>query len=193
MSPLAEPTSQSQTPVAAQFVPPGVLQGGEIIIYACKPSSWYVLMISMPLLVAAVVVTALASISRFYCLSGCEAYVYSLAVMLCLGRLTVACWQWLAKTYILTNYRVLSINGLFRPAVTQLGLTEVKSVMLGTFVQERLVGVGTVFCVPENKQVYSLAWASVAHPKEVADIISEAIRRAKPTAGPEGPEQAKDQ
>ena len=107
MSPLAEPASQSQTLVAAQFVPAGVIQSGEIIILALKPSSWYVLMISMPLLVAAIVVSALASISRFYSLAGYETWVYSLAVALCLGRLTIACWQWLGKTYILTNCRVL--------------------------------------------------------------------------------------
>ena len=48
MSPSADPASTS---VATEsLVPEGVLQEGEIVILAMKPSPWFVLLISLPIL-----------------------------------------------------------------------------------------------------------------------------------------------
>ena len=58
MSPTAEPTTVAAPGLT--IVPARLLEGGEIVILAVKPSGWFCLLTSLPVLSVALLLTAIA-------------------------------------------------------------------------------------------------------------------------------------
>jgi len=177
MSPSAEPASEAQ--VASYLVPANLLGDSEIIVLAVKPSGWFALTVSVPVIVAAALAGAVGlAIGRFHPFAPAEAIV-SFCGAVAFGRVLVGCWQWIGRTYVLTNLRVIAVRGLVGPQVQAAGLTDVHEVTLLPSVAERVFGIGTVYCLGAPEATEGLAWNGVAHPREVAETIDQAVRRAR--------------
>ena len=177
MSPSAEPTSQAEAP--AHLVPANLLGDDEIIILALKPSGWFVLTASLPVLAAAGVVAVAGYLLGRYRPYAAEQAVLPLCAAVALGRLVVACWQWVGRTYVLTNLRVISVRGLLRVEVAAAALGQVARAEAVPSLAERLVGIGSIYCLPGDQAAQAVSWNAVARPQEVLEIVSEAVRRAR--------------
>ena len=175
---MAEPTSQP-TIAAPATAERDVLSGGEIILLALKPSPWFVLLVSVPVLIAAGVVAALAYVSTAYCGVDCDRLAYSFAIVVTLLRLTVASWQWLGQTYLLTNLRVLNIRGLVKVQTAFVPLVEIEQVQLAESIPERVLGVGTLYFNDTAHPSPRLIWLSIAQPAKTQAAVEEAINRAR--------------
>jgi hypothetical protein len=176
--PVADPTSQP-TIAAQATAEQKVLSGGEIILLAIKPSPWFVLLASLPVLIAAAVVAGLAYVSTVHCGLECDRLAYSFAVVVALLRLTVASWQWLGQTYLLTNLRVLNIRGLMKVKTAFVPLVEIERVQLAESVPERVLAVGTLYFNDAAHPAPRLIWQSVAQPAKTRQAVEEAIDRAR--------------
>ena len=196
MTPSAEPTSQGAQ-VAAHLIPAGLLNGQEVIVLAIKPSAWFVLLASLPVLASAALVGVVAYVVNLYHPQTPAQAILTLCAAGGLGRLMFACWQWLGRTYVLTNRRIVVVRGLMNVQVTAAALTDVRRVVLAASLSERIVSAGSIFCLAgkdaDSDQAPSdragsaarsgIAWNVIARPQQIHDVIEDAIRRARRAEG----------
>jgi hypothetical protein len=179
MSPAVEPAglaaSAEALPAAAR------LEDGEIILLAVKPSRWFVLLVSWPVVLLAAVVATGA-----YVLAGQVNWEVNtrLVGLVCTAaactRVTFACLQWLGRQYILTNRRVIRLRGAFHEELTQCRLKDLLSVHLSISSSEHLLGTGSVlFERTDQRLAGELHWILLAEPKEVHRAVCEAWNRAR--------------
>jgi hypothetical protein len=176
--PSADPTSQP-TIAAPATAQQQVLAGGEVILLALKPSPWFMLIASLPVLISAGVVAALAYVAGTYCGVNCDRLAYAFAVVVTVMRVTVASWQWLGQTYLLTNLRVLNIRGLMKVQTAFVPLLEIGRVELTESLPERVVGVGTLSFLGGEHPMPRLIWQSISQPAKTQKAVEEAIDRAR--------------
>jgi len=164
--------------VAAYLVPANLLGADEIIILAIKPSNWFVLLASLPVAASGAVVAAVAFVVNLHHAPTplrMIAYACAAAALL---RMVAACWQWLGRTYVLTNLRIVCVRGLIGPAVTDVPLTRVRHVDLLAPLPERIVGVGTIACRTGGDDPPAVVWHAVGNPDEIHRIVHDAVGRA---------------
>lgn len=180
MSPAEQNPSAEPTPTVVEeaLVPAGVLEDGELVILALKPSGWFVLLVSSPVLLAAVVV--FAGVEVFSGLLGPVAWGQGILTGCAAAsflRLVIASLQWMGRLYILTNKRLICIRGVMRVCVAGCLLQRVQRVTLATIVSERALGVGSLlFDVPDGQDVN---WLHINRPEEALRIVQEALRRSR--------------
>jgi len=162
-----------------QVVPAHLLDGGEIGIFAIKPSLWFVPLTSARWIILSILLMAAANIS--WVSPHVAGYMRLAGYFACAGRLGWAMLQWASRLYVLTNRRVMRLRGVFNVELFQCELTRVQSVVLSASLPERLVGTGTILIQTAGALGSvggTAAWRIVARPLEVHQKLSEAIRRA---------------
>lgn len=186
MSPSAEPTSQGAE-ATTHPVPVGLIEDGEIVILAVKPSAWFALIVSLPVLASAAVVGVVAYVVELYHPAMQARLIWPGCAAVALVRMLIACWQWLGRTYVLTNRRVVCIRGLIRVQWAAAALAKVQEAVLTSSIAERIVGTGSIYCLADMAGSAAVAWNTVARPADVHEIVLEAVNRARradsPTAG----------
>jgi hypothetical protein len=179
MTPLADPGSLSVA--ATSTVARERLEDGEIIILAVRPSGWFVLLMSWPLLAGVAAVAAISLVARTwpgYDVNGQMVALTCVAVGTL--RIAVACFQWQGRLYILTDRRVMRIKGVFREDCYQCPLRNIREVYLSATLPDRIVAVGNLlFQRTDAKAVPDADWLCLANPREVCQAVQEAMRRAK--------------
>ena len=190
MSPSAEPTT-NDAPAAAYLVPADLLGENEIIVLALKPSVWFVLVTSLPILASLAVVTAAAYVAKMYYPQTPAPVILFFVVAIGLLRMLAACWQWLGRTYVLTNRRIVCLRGVVKTSVQAEALTEIKRAALAASLAERTCGAGSIFCLTAADAPAAdgweadlparsvVTWAIIANPHDVHEIVQMAIDRAR--------------
>ena len=173
MSPLAE---QAGAAAAMPAVPAEALNDGEEVILALKPSGWFVLFASWPVLAAAVMI-GVASYPLH--LAG----PYQLVPLACTGaaclRVVIACGQWAGMLYVLTNRRVIRLRGTTRPEVRSCILREIAGADVSTGTAEGLLGLGSIVFELHGGARPDICWVNVPDPRGVQETINQAVRRAR--------------
>ena len=154
------------------------LEGGEAIIFAIRPSLWFMPLVSGPLALGA---TFLAVALYFggprLSLELPPYALWMLWVIAVMGRLFFAGIQWMGRLYVLTNRRVITVCGLTRFQVRQCPLAKVRGVETSTGPAEKLLGLGTLsFRVCDGQEGVG-PWANLSRPAKVRQEIEQAIRR----------------
>jgi hypothetical protein len=179
MTPLADPGALSLA--AASAVARERLEDGEIVILAVRPSGWFVVLMSWPLLAGVAAVAAISLIARTWTNYDVDGRMVALV---CVGvatlRVAVACLQWQGRLYILTDRRVMRIKGVFREDCYQCQLRNIREVYLSATLPDRVVAVASlIFHRADDKAVPDVDWLCLANPHEVCQAVHEAMRRAK--------------
>ena len=179
MTPLADPGSLSLAATSA--VARERLEDGEIIILAVRPSGWFVVLMSWPLLAGMAAVAAISLVARTwpgYDVNGRMITLVCVAVGAL--RIAVACLQWQGRLYVLTDRRAMRIKGVFREDCYQCPLRDIREVHLSATLPDRLVAVASlIFHRADDKPVPDADWLCLANPHEVCQAVQEAMRRAK--------------
>ena len=178
MTPIAEPTAQ-RADISAYLVPADLLGDGEIIILAIKPSGWFVLLASLPVLVSALVVALIAYIMSIYRSETPAETIICLCAAVALVRVLGACWQWLGRTYVLTNRRIVTVRGLVRVRTSSAALTDVRQALLTEAIGERLFGTGSICCLTASESIPAVVWNTVDKPDMMHEIVLEAVNRSR--------------
>ena len=185
LTPVSFSATASETPSRATDVavgwttlPGGVVDGGEIVLLAIKPSMWRPLFESTPWLVTCCVLAAgLAWLSRPIPGLPLTATV-QVIVLVGFARLGLAVVRWVPRWYVLTNRRVLDIQGVRSPRIWSCLLIETRNTYLNVSTAERLTGLGTITFVTDHPGEPPCHWRSVAKPEEVHARIRRAIENA---------------
>ncbi len=178
MTPTIEPASAES--IGAVAIPARLVQEGEEIVLALKPSGWYVLLVSAPLLLAVAVVAVVAHL-----LHGFRIFSFSMNTVaaVCLAvsgvRLLVGFAQWLSRVYLLTDRRVLRVRGVLRVEVFECPLSRIQHTELSLSLPERIFGLGTLSFATAGTGAPEAAWVMIAKPTETHEVVVEYIRRAR--------------
>jgi hypothetical protein len=159
-------------------LPGGVVDGGEIVVMAIKPSMWRPLLASAPALaicmLAAGVVAGLAEP-----LGGLSpAVLAQIILLIALARLAIAIALWIPTWYVLTNRRVIHIEGVREPRIGSIPLVEVRNTYLHVSPGERVTRLGTITMVTDQSERPAMIWQSVSRPSEVHAKLRRAIEDA---------------
>ncbi|RPI58794.1 MAG: PH domain-containing protein [Planctomycetaceae bacterium] len=166
--------------IPATAVPAAILNEGEIIILAIKPSPWFVLLVSWQVLaMAGLLLLVLWLAGTIFNLPAAVSsdMIFWICTAAAGVRVFIACVQWGGRLYVLTNLRVLRIAGAFRADIFQCPLKDVQQVILSATLGERICGTGSLtFITRQGRRDF---WMHVSKPMEVQQTILEAISRQR--------------
>jgi len=166
-----------EAPARSRIISPSLLLPAEVVLFELKPSLWYVVLASLPIAAAGVAVAALA-----LAIEGLPMPYRHLGIVLGMWiiglRVAVALFQWLGRTYVLTDRRILVQTGVFDAKVEALALERVESTFVAQAVFQRLLGIGTIFFrTTTDSGGVSMAWEHVRRPGEVhAHVVAQIDR-----------------
>ncbi len=165
---------------ADQTIAEKYLQDGEIIILAIKPSGWFILISSFPVLVVAGVIAAGAFLAGgiFRILGSSEALLFACSSVASI-RLIVGCFQWVGRFYLLTNRRVMQIRSVFRVELYSIYLKEIKEVLLSAGPVERTFGVGSLYFDFLDTGTPQSNWKHISNPAGIQKMIQQAIESCR--------------
>jgi hypothetical protein len=158
-----------------------LLEDGELILLAVRPSAWYVLLAAGPVLMVAVPIAVLSYLLVTH--AGWKAsFSPNAMAAICAAaaglRLAIAFTQWMGRVYVLTNRRVLRLRGLAQPVVIDRRLKDISAVEPVASGAERMLGLGGLLFRTGRTVAWELNWTHLAHPAKVYEIVQEAIRKA---------------
>ena len=138
-------SADSDLPAISLPLQAKLLQAGEEIILAIKPSPWFLLVASWPMLVViAALAAAVLLAERFALPQFWGPSLLTVLVALALLRIMVAAVQWMGYVYVLTNLRVIRVRGLLNTDVWQCSLRRLSPPSLAANWLEASLGLGTV-------------------------------------------------
>ena len=172
------PADGSRLETSWAFLPDEIVDGGEMIVLAIKPSMWRPLLDSIPWLIMAAVLSVTLAVTGKP-IPGLSVSL-SVQIVLALGaaRLGIAIIRWVPTWYVLTNRRVMCVHGVRAPQVHSLALIEVRNTYLNTTAPEKLIGLGTISLVSDEPNHAPLIWTSITRPREIHEKIRRAIENA---------------
>ncbi len=172
------PSGASERVAAWTALPGGVVDDNEVVLLAIKPSTWRPLFDSATWLGFCCFLTGLliGLESPFPGLSLME--TAQLMLLVGLARLALAIVRWVLMWYVLTNRRVLSVQGIREPRICACMLLDVRNTYLNRSLPERLVGLGSITFVSSDPTDPPSMWQTVAKPELVHERIRRAIENA---------------
>ncbi len=172
------PTAQPVNPEAAITAGEELLQDGELVILSIKPSLWYVVQVSWPvLLVAGLVAGGLVVAGKLGMAAADGMLMYWVCAGISAVRLTAAMGQWTAMRYVLTSRRILCVSA-GAAGVTELPLTCVYSAVVARPALQRAMGIGSLSFAGESGRALPMNWLAVSEPDSVCQAVNEAIAKA---------------
>jgi hypothetical protein len=172
------PSGVSRTATKWGTLPGGVVEGGEIIIFAIKPSMWRPVFDSAPWLVVALflalALTVLAAPFPGLSLS----LTAQVVILLGIARLGFAVVRWVPTWYVLTNRRIIDIRGVRAPRIWSCPLIDVRNTYVSAQFGEKLTRLGSISFVTDNADEPPRTWQSVAQPEEIHIRVRRAIESA---------------
>lgn len=178
MSPTAGAASPAGSidAVAAQEL----LDQGETIILAVKPSAWMAVLNSWPVLVVAALVACGAAVAGRVIAGNVHTHFIYLA---CIGvacvRFMIACGNWMGCLYILTSRRVLSVRGLTKVVIDECPLGRISATRLSATTGERMLSLASLLFEGASGGVMETSWPCLAKAAEVQQAVEQAIRRVR--------------
>jgi hypothetical protein len=163
---------------ASLHVAQELLDGGEIVLLAIKPSAWFVLFDSARwlMLAAALLIAGQVPGLPLGGLSGPA--IAQLAAALAVGRLGIAVLRWAARHYVLTNRRVMRLSGVYRPDILACPLVSIRNTRVQRRLHERLFRLGTIQFFFECPPAGDCDWHEIARADKVHEQVRRAIERA---------------
>jgi hypothetical protein len=147
-----------------------------VILLAIKPSGWFVLLTSWPVLVVAATVAAAAMLA-----GGLLAFDLPdrTICLFCLGaallRVLFACAQWVGNLYLLTSRRVLNLSGVARVSIEQCPLDRIGQTRLTASAGESLLALASLVFQDRHGEALVPAWVCLSQPLEVKQAVDQAI------------------
>lgn len=164
---------------AAAMLPADLLQGDEVIILLLKPSPLYVILSCLGTLAAITLVTmAVLWMHAKFALGDFESRnVIVLAMIAIALRVFWQFLEWMSRTYVLTDRRIIRIKGVFRVVTFQCELKRLQHTEVLVSIRERLFGLGTISFSTAGTGYPEAYWLMLRKPLAVHQRILQAINR----------------
>ncbi len=170
------PPASAELSAVGLHIPSGLIDGGEIVLMAIKPSMWRPLFDSAAWLVTSVLLAAVVAWLGHPLPGLSMAMTVQLFLAVGAARLGLSIIRWIPRWHLLTNRRVIDIRGVRQPRVSALLLLNIRNTYISASPLERLLGIGTISMVTERENDVPRVWRWVASPQLVHDRIRRAIQ-----------------
>ena len=164
---------------ADTLLPADLLHGGELVLLLLKPSAWFILLGSLGTLTLIAGCTAGLLVLRQWL--GIMAFdagqLLSLAFTLAGLRLIWQFFEWLSRSYVLTDRRILRVKGVLRVEVFQARLEHIQHIEMHFSLRERFFALGTIAFATSGSAYPEAYWVMLRHPIAVHKRILDAINR----------------
>ena len=176
----AENEGETLNPRPNILIPAQLLQTGEIIVLMIKPSPLFILLAPLPTLVILAVLTVLAVyLHRMFPLGLAESQIVLLGSVFIALRIFWQFMEWLSRVYVLTDRRIVRVQGVFRISVFEAPLQKIQHSNLYFSLRERVFALGSILFATAGTAAHEIAWTMINQPLEVHQKITETINRYK--------------
>jgi len=175
----AQQEANSEPISAVDMVPAHLLDGGEIVIFAVKPSLWFIIFTSTRWLIAMLLIILTSRWISDLIPSLTSEMIAQGALILAAVRLGFAMLQWVSRLYVLTNRRVMRLTGILNIDLFECQLTKIQNTYLTLTWYERLTRVGTISFATAGTGGIEASWTNVNNPLELHERVRSAIHRAQ--------------
>jgi hypothetical protein len=155
-----------------------LLQDGELVLLILKPSRWFIILSSLRF-VAVVLICMLGAVVFDERVPGPASAAASAGLVLITARVLWATLQWIGRLYILTDMRIVRLDGVFSFNIFDCPLRRVATTRLFRSSRERFIRLGSIDIIADDEFGAYSTWQMVRRPREVHDEIRAAITRAK--------------
>lgn len=174
----AAETPTAQVPTVAAALPSGVLDGGEIVLLALKPAFWRIWFDAGWWVLVTCMLAAVLTWTQHPIPGLSLAATAQVLILIGVARVAVAVVHWIPTWYVLTNRRVLTIQGVRQPEVTSCLLVDLRHAEPTCSVGEKLTRLGSVVLLPRQTDGVPMIWQSIATPDAVLAKIRDAADKA---------------
>ncbi len=175
----AEDTTSMSTAVEALPIAEELLDGGEVVILAVRPSVWFVLFDSARWILMGLLLLIVSALPTAQLPGLSSRSVAQLGCMVILARLGIAVLRWVAHFYVLTNRRIMRLRGVFKADILSCPLKAISDTRVSVEWHEQMTNLGSILFASEDMPDADLNWYSISRCEEIHDQVRRAITRAK--------------
>lgn len=168
-------------PRVTAMLPAELIQPGEIVILLLKPSPWYILLEPLRALAIMVMMVALAVLIQDKTTwFGDSRRDLILTGVLVIGvRLFWQFLEWMSRVYVLTDRRVIRVQGVLRISVFETPLSKIQHTHTYFSLRERFFALGTLGFATAGTGIVEAYWRMIAKPLDVHRVVVQTISRYK--------------
>jgi len=183
---MSENNTDTQcNPTIDTLLPSDLLSEEERVIFALKPSLWAIAYCSFRTVLVSLSVILLTLLAAPYLSLGSMAgYVISFCGIVIVARVGFAFLQWLSRSYVLTDKRVIRIRGVFTIDIFQCSLLKLQNTFLQLTLPQRIFGIGSIALTTAGTGGIEAIWRHVKNPLEIHHQLLQAMNRALETSPP---------
>jgi len=159
-------------------IPGGVIDGGEIVILAIKPSMWRPLFDSAAWMVGSWLLAGMLTVLGKPIVGLSMTTTVQIVLMGGAVGLAVAILRWIPTWYVLTNRRIIHIHGVRSPRIDSCELLEIRNTFVQVGIEEKLTNLGSITFVMDKAASRPRTWRSIQQPLEVHARVRRAIENA---------------
>ena len=161
------------------LLPSDLLIDDEQIVFVIKPSLWTIAFLCFRTVLIAVVVAMLALFAGPPVqLERWSAYIVQGCIVAVLARVGFAFLQWLSRTYVLTDKRVIRIRGVLTIDIFQCSLVRIQNTFLVLTLPQRLLGLGSIVFATAGTGSVEAVWQHVKTPLSIHQQLIHAVNAA---------------
>jgi len=168
----------AEAPSAWASIPGGVVDGGELIHFAIKPSMWRPALDSALWILVGIGLGVMVLLTSRSLPGFSSRGTAQFCIAFGFARLAIAVMQWIPTWYVLTNRRLIEIHGARTPVIRDCLLIHVRNTYLQSSAVERLLGLGTITYVRSDDDSHPRHWRSITQAEEIHARIRRAIEHA---------------
>jgi hypothetical protein len=168
-------------PRVTAMLPAELIQPGEIVILLLKPSPWYILLEPLRALAIMVMMVALAVLiqDKTTWLGDSRRDLILTGVLVIGVRLFWQFLEWMSRVYVLTDRRVIRVQGVLRISVFETPLSKIQHTHTYFSLRERFFALGTLGFATAGTGIVEAYWRMIAKPLEVHRVVVQTIGRYK--------------
>lgn len=176
-------SASSTAGVSHAIAPQNVLHENEIVILMLRPSVWYILATSSTYIVVVLALALLATTSRLIDQWIGFGTMGTIVGILIGCRLLYGVMEWIGHHYILTNCRLITIQGLLQPQISQTVLGRISGITISQSLPQKVLHTGTLGFTFDAAQKATGTWHWIRSPQRVEQQIRQAISKYRGKMG----------
>ena len=180
---MSSTEASAEEPLVDTLAPAGlqqVLQEGETVILALRPSPWFILIDGSWVYFASIFVALLLAWLAHQPWSPVilpETQIFPLLATVLSIRIVWKFLDWANRVYVLTDQRIMRRRGVIQYSLIEAPLDRIQHSAIFTRVVERVLGLGTIGFATAGSGRFEVIWEMISNPLEVHRKVNDAIER----------------
>jgi membrane protein YdbS with pleckstrin-like domain len=177
---IRDQSSDALRAKALELLPDQLLNADEQVALVVKPSGWLIGFLSFRFgVIGMIMAVGLMLFGSAAGLGRATGWLIILAGVALLGRILFALCQWAARSYVLTDSRIITLDGVFTVHVFQCDLTKVQNTFIQLPFIPRLFGLGHIAITTAGTGAIEAVLSYCNQPLRIHERITKNIEDLK--------------